>query len=320
MAKPKSHARSKNGNSNAAGKSGPEPYSMPAWMFVLSLLGTLLGVGWFLRQGDVVTAAAIVLIGFPGLIGFKMGFGRVFSSVAALAAAGYFAPSIGMNYEARFAEQFGTSGLTNRFLCIAAVGVLISLVTSLILSALIKSILSKRKTLTALNHFAGYAVGIVEGAAVVLMVLGAALSFQSWFRDVPTGENQYAQWIETVAAKTRESAIGDLVRDNNPFEHYAPLAQTKHLHQTVQALRDGKNVDRLLNDPRVTALRADPNFESAMETLQSDSEIREFLQAGKPLDGEMSLRLMNHPAVLQLVDQEDFVTRVREVAESWRKH
>lgn len=289
---------------------------MPWWGLAFIFVGPAAAAVWFWKEDDPVTAIAISATALSGWIGFKMGLGRIIASLGAFVAACYFAPSLGMNYETWFSEKFGTTGLTNRALCVASIGVLISLVVTALLSISFNAFLSRRKRLLGLNHLAGFGVGVVEGGAMLLLVLGAALSFENWQdRQADSqigGKNKTAQWIAATASKTRESAIGEFVRENNPFETFETLADTLKIQRAVTRLRSGQDVERVLRNPKVTELQSDPDFREAVDALQRDKDLREFLREGKQVDREMLMQLLSHPAVLKLLDQDDFLARAKE--------
>ena len=100
-----------------------------------------------------------------------MGLARITATVMALIAAVAFAPSLGMRYEGQFSEQFGTTGLTNRFLCIAAIGVVISLVVTI----LVTLIALKRHGLHFLSFF------VPKGVPFVMLLLVVPIEVLSYF-------------------------------------------------------------------------------------------------------------------------------------------
>ena len=132
---------------NAHKRPRAAPRRMPFWIVAVYCLATIGPAFLFARRGDFVTAGSIVMISLCGFIGFRMGLGSIIATLLGLVAAIGFAPMIAMRYEANFSERFGTTGLTNRILCIAIVGVLISLLTTLLMIVISNWILGKRSKL-----------------------------------------------------------------------------------------------------------------------------------------------------------------------------
>ncbi|KAA5541054.1 hypothetical protein FYK55_19350 [Roseiconus nitratireducens] len=289
------------------------PIRMSGWVFYPLLLATLISAGYYIGRQDWIAAGGILTVMCCAGIGFRVGLARISASIVALTAAIYFAPALGMAWEQRFAAQFGTSGLTNRILCIAAVGVGISLIVTLLLGLVSRAFLARRRRLSALNCSLGFGFGLIEGAVIVLVVLGGLISLR------PTTENDQRRAgrlnaaMDAMAAKTQTSVMGPLVEQHNPFERVEALAQIKQVQRSVQTLSQPKNVDQLLKHPQIVQLQKDPSFQRALDELRRDPEVQAFLQQERPIDRPMLMRLMSHPALLQLVDRQDFRERAKRV-------
>lgn len=292
------------------------PIAMPAWLLYPLSVGTLAATFLLYRRGDPVAAITIVVIAFSAWMGFRMGLGRITATVVALAAAIAFAPSLGMKFENQFAERFGTTGLTNRFLCMATIGVLISLLVTLLMTMIISRLLSKRRKLNFANSLAGFGIGIVEGIAITLLVLGGLLSMQLWQRNDDLANNRVALAVDEWASRTRQSAIGPIIRDYNPFERIGFLTNINEVRQTAQRLKDPRNVQRLLESPQVAKLRTDPAITSAITEIQRDPQIQGLIDQKQPLDRKTIMHLLSSPSVMRLMDNPEFVAAAREVVQN----
>ena len=289
-----------------------DPIPMPAWLFYPLSLGSLAAAVLLYRRGDPVTAITIVVIALSGWGGFRMGFGRIAASVLGLVAAIAYAPAMGMNYQAEFSERFGTSGLANRFLCIAAIGVLISLVVTLSITMISNWVFAKRRTWKWANHFVGFVIGLVEGVAICYLLLGGLISLQMWQRADDIRDNAVATAVDDWASRTRQSLLGPFIRDYNPFERFQSLAGVGEFRQTVRRLGDPENVQRLLEDPDIAELRSDPTVAAAIDEIRNDPVLEEWFEQKRPLDQPLLLHLLNSPAVMRLVDHPDFLPKVRQ--------
>lgn len=286
---------------------------MPAWLFFPLSIGTLAAAVLLYRRGDTVAAITIMTISLFGWIGFRMGLGRIIATVLALVAAISLAPSLGTRFETQFSSQFGTTGLTNRFVCIAAIGVLISMVVTIVVTILSNRLLAKRGKLRLANSFVGFAIGLTEGVVIVWLVLGGLLSMQMWQRGIDIDDNRVAQSVDNMAAATRQSVLGPIVRDNNPFEKIEPLAQIGDLQQTIRRFSDPRSLDRLMDDPKIVALRSDPTIAAAIDEVRRDPAVQDVIDQGRRLDVDALMRLMSSPSVMKLVDQPEFRELARDV-------
>lgn len=290
-----------------------EPIPMPAWLFFPLSIGTMAAAMMLYRRGDTVSAMTVITISLFGWIGFRMGLGRIIATVLALVAAISFAPSLGMQFELRFSNQFGTTGLTNRFLCIAAIGVSISMLVTILASVISNRFLAKRQKLNLANSFVGFAIGLIEGAAIAWLVLGGLLSMQMWQRGFDIDNNPVAQSVDQWASATRQSMLGPTVRDNNPFEKIEQLSQIGDLQQTVRRFSDPQSLQRLLDDPKIAELRSDPAIAAALDEVRRDPAVNNVIQQNGQLDREALMRVMSSPSVMRLVDQPEFRERARAI-------
>lgn len=266
-------------------------------------------------QGDVVAAAVIAVLVSMAYSGFRIGFAQAVAGFAAIAAAVFFAPMLASRYEATFADYAQTSGLVNRYACMVTIGLLISLVAGWMLNALVNRFLAKRTHLKRLNAYAGIVFGVVEGSIFLLFILGGALSGQLWLRDLNLDDqpNRWAAMIDATAAATRQSILGDTIRDLNPFERIGVLAQVGDLPAATKQLSDPEEFSALLDDRRIRELTEDPEFSTALKELQEDPVIRKVIDEGQPIDARVVIRLLNSPTMIKLVDQPRFVQTARDV-------
>ncbi|WP_167546982.1 CvpA family protein [Stieleria maiorica] len=290
-----------------------DPIEMPLWLFYPLLLISVAGALFMFRRGDSVTAITIVITALAGWGGFKMGFGRIAASVVALVVAVAYAPAMGMQYQDAFAQKFGTSGLTNRFLCIAAIGVLISLVTTILITIIGNRIFLKRRKFRWANHFAGFAVGLAEGVVICYFLLGGLISLQMWQRGDDIRENAVAMAVDEWASRTRQSRLGPFIRDNNPFERFELLSGVEEAHQTMRRLGDPQNIQRVLDNPGIAEMRSDPAIATAIDEIRNDPALNQWIRQGRPVDPQLVRHLMDSPAVMRLVDHPDFIPQARQV-------
>ena len=69
---------------------------------------------------------------------------------------------------------------------------------------------------------------------------------------------------------------------------------------------DPAKVNTLLDQPGIQALRNREDVAEAFAQLNKDPEIQELLKSNSPASKELAIKLLNHPAVLDLLDQAAF--------------
>lgn len=287
-------------------------------LFVALFFGSAAFFGY---QGDIVLAATCVIAGLGAFSGYRVGVIHGLAWLVAFAVAIAYAPSLGQTQEFRFTEWFETTGLTNRILAVGTVGIAISLVVGLVLTTIARRVLETRPRLDSLNRWLGFTLGSVEGVAIVAMVLGGALliepSQQQRVRQFKALGQMEApittQAVFVVAEKTRESRVGHLVEEYNPFARIPKLNKVKEVQQTAQILSDPAKIEKLLHHPQIRELQERPEMQQLMQKLDEDPEIQKVLYSGKKMDKDMAMSLLNHPAVLELVDQPGFLEEATKV-------
>ena len=291
----------------------PRPHmSWPAKILWLSIF---LGIGGYgLYTKDYLVAAVPIAIMFSAFSGFRIGALRLAGSIGAIALAIAYAPEIGVTYEVKFSQWVGTTGLTNRFASIAAVGVVISLVVTIAFLMLTGRFVSRRPRLAWLNSWMGFFFAAVQGAAAVLLLLGGVLMIEPLEqKKIDDGIAKSAtgkiisDGVLLVADRTRTSQIGPYIEQYNPFVKIPQLNKIDQVQQTVRVLNDPAKMNRLLNHPQVEQLKKRPETKRAVRELMEDPMVREILASKTQMDKSAAMTLMSHPAILNLIDQPGFL-------------
>ena len=133
-----------------------------------------------------------------------------------------------------------------------------------------------------------------------------------WQRNDEIKNNRVAMAVDEWASRTRQSAIGPIVRDYNPFERFEVLGNVKEVRETVQHFKSPGAARQLLDNRNIAALRSDPKVSQAIEEIRRDPVFKEMINQKRPLDRQTMLHLMNHPSVMELVDHPEFLERARQ--------
>ncbi len=200
----------------------------PFWPWLLSGVGCLAVSGYFWKEGDGVTAVAVIVLTLSTMTGYNMKASRLFCLDCGLAAAALlvFLTSF---FRATLTAWLGTSG------SVAIVSLASVFVAFKVTAALLRYIAEhgdRRQSLEAVNRWAGLGLGASQGAILCALVLGGLLVLEPIARQrlaAAGRDNKIAKVItERVvdyAGKTRASAIGPTVAKYNPFRHCSPLKQ-----------------------------------------------------------------------------------------------
>ncbi|MGB0599275.1 MAG: CvpA family protein [Rubripirellula sp.] len=266
----------------------------------------------FYSRGDSITATLFAVTGVAALTGYRVGAAAILLLLATGVVALWTSPSIGMAFEHRFSSWFGTTGLTNRFISILAV-ILGMTAIGIVASRLIGQWLAKKKKTDLTNRWIGFTLGAAEGAATMVLLLGGILMMEPRVKaraalldPEDRRGHSMAQFILQTSAQTRQSLIGPLLIDHNPFRTIPPLTRFTEIQDTLEALQDPDQLEQILDHPSVRQLQNSVELQQTVEELQADPELAEILQA-QQLTGKMALTLLNHPAILKLIDQPGFL-------------
>lgn len=280
---------------------------------------------YFATDHDYVTAACCAVAGASAFGGYRAGAVSIVTMLLAITTAIAFAPSIGQSQEARFAQWFSTTGLTNRFLAIGVAGALISLIASSLLIMIGGRILKGRPRLDRLNRWIGFGIGGLEGVAATAIFLGGLLILEpieqerAELRDPGDMRGTLvSKFILTTSEKARASRIGPVLVAYNPFTRIPRLNKVQEVQQSVQVLSDPVKIEGLLHHPTITELQQRPEVRKAVDKLTSDPEIQQILRSGRKMDRSMAMTLLSHPAVMELIDQPGFLEQASKAIESTR--
>ncbi len=309
----------------------------PAAAFPISLLvAGLFGppILYFGYQQDYVLAGVLVAVAISAVSGFKLGMLRIFGSLVGIYAAVALAPTWGRGQAHHFTEWLGTTGLTNRFVAIGTIGLAIALAVTCVFVLLSRRIFDERPRLDATNRWTGFLAGGAQGAAAMLLLLGGILMIEPMQREQRQQQDQLQQTtdpliaaaqapgslihklVSQAAEQTQTSVLGPMITQYNPFERIPQLNQLGKLQRTAQVFHDPAEVQGLLRHPDVVRLQQQPAMQAAIHSVRQDSQIQAILNSRQPIDGHKAMQLLSNPAVMELVDQPEFVKTVSQILDS----
>lgn len=294
------------------------------WLEIAVLLVFFPILLWAMSSRDYVLAVSWCCVVFCGFNGMRSGASGMIGMIVAMAMAVALAPSIGMRYEGEVAKWFGTGGLANRILSISLVGIIMTVVLSLIARQITRQWALRSPTFAQLNRLSGSILGFVQGATAVLLFLGGLVTIEALQRpnSSPThhpSPDSRSTLLVKLVHQTRSSRLGPWVEKYNPYERIPQLNHFAELKQSVSMIAEPTKIQRLLDHPEVQRLRNDAQTQQVMQELVGDPEISKILHSGKPIDAPAMVVLMNHPSVLKLIDQPGFLESASKVLQEARE-
>jgi len=271
---------------------------------------------WSIISKDYVLAAAWCLVSLCGCSGLRAGAGGMVVVLLALCAAFYYGPMIGTRCEGEFTKMLGTTGLTNRLLSVVVSTAAIMLVIDQFCKCLVVALLSERKSLQNLNRYVGGLLGCIQGVAAVLLLVGGLFMIQSLTRTESVVNNVQLQntslsLMNRITDEAHRSYVGQWVKQYNPYEKIPRLNRFKDIRETVQILANPNRVQKMLANPEMLRLKADPRIQRSIRALQTDPEISKLLRGDRPLDTAAIIVLMDNQKLLELLDQPGFIESAR---------
>ncbi len=280
---------------------------------LLVVFGVLGLFGYFCNQSDWMSAAATLTVGFAAFAGFRTGAIKALTLFASATATFYLAPYLGMQLENSLSTVVGTTGVANRFYAILATGLVIFLITAIVAIKIGNRFLDRRPKTTLLNHWLGFVLGAIEGSIVVVILLGGMLTIQKVNAErisERTGPRSRAKLLAEILDKTSEqtktSRLGPVVERFNPFENVPQLSNVAEWQRSMEVLMDPSKVNALIQQPAIKQLKSREDVTQMLTELNRDPDIQKLLNSDKPASKELAIYLLNHPAVLELLDQPDF--------------
>lgn len=271
---------------------------------------------WAMVSKDYVLATAWCLVCLCGCSGLRAGAFGMLGMFIAMGVAFIYGPSLGIRYEYEVTKWLGTTGLANRLISISITVVMMTLVIGQAIQWLIALATYKNKTIQGVNRCVGGLFGCAQGVAGVFLLVGGLFTIESLQKTNVTAhksasnlqvEMTSASLLERVVQETHASRLGEWVQRYNPYEKIPQLNRFHEVKSTVEMLVQPERVQELLAHPEVTRLKSDPQVQQAIRDLRDDPQISKLLQGDKPLDSSAILMLMNHPKVLNLLDQPGFL-------------
>ena len=288
-------------------KAAVQPVVMPVWLaFIVPTLSFIVA-GLIMRQGDPLTAILVVCLSLSALIGFQLGLFRQLIIPVGILVASLFAPYMGMNYEERFENWVGTTGLLNRGICVLGIGLIIALIVILSSDMLFNYWSRTRRKLQLTNKYAGMVVGCLFTLVAFGLCCGGSILVYPEARwsgdDGPAAEPKGL--AQQVAAATYRSALSPLMTQQNPMRLLLDAVGTDESILEVHQYATAANVKRVLDDPSFQRSVNEQEINLALADLR-DEPAWETIDASEGFQVGVWWQWMQSPAFLSLIEQPSF--------------
>lgn len=281
---------------------------------VLLLLALLMG-GW-------VTKVFVAIVVFSTWQGLWRGAAEAIGLVVATLLAVLLAPSIGKGMEGVVGGVLGTSGMLNRIISIALVGLGIIAVVGVGGGMVVKRVLKDKAAWKRWNPFAGAALGAVEGVMLGLGMMWAVLAIAPIASDqvahpgvsAEDGSalpmNQRAERLVRFAEDVRGSALGGIAETTNPIEGSRLM---KIMQDFAAISKDPEAVRAFVDSEAMKRIANMPSIQRAKEMIDKDPQLGSLVSAqGMSVS---SLRLiLESDTLLKILDETGVVGDVTPMA------
>ena len=281
-------------------------FKMPGRWRLIWCAVFFLPAAFFTYNGDIFAACLFGFTGIGCFLGYRAGAVHSVASIIALSAAFAFASPIGMLMAPLCEQLTGATGLGNRFISVGtvAIGMIAGLWISIAILA--NGFLRRRPECRFWNYSLGFGLGGLQVVLCVFMVAGGILMLEPPGRERSL-DDESSQPILAVIDTVHDSAFGSAFVVANPFKFMPGLTKVEQLQRSVRALKNPKQIKQMIRHQSIQDLRTRPDVQMAVNKLNADPNVQLILDKGSTIGPAEAILLLNHPAVLELMDQPGFV-------------
>ncbi len=267
--------------------------------------------------GSVPTKIVMSVVCLGVLQGLWRGASELVGLVVSSLVAVLLAPPIGRALEGVASAISGTTGMLNRTISIAAVGLLIVIVGTVAVSFYSKRLLRLHPAWARWNSIAGAGLGLIEGTILGMAMLWTSLALEPIaasqisdstavrdFAPEEEGPSPLAQGVKSFAGHVRGSALGGLAQATNPIKGSRLLSL---VNDFVMISRDDDAMEHFLSTPAMQEVHALPSVERARALIADDARLTALLQ-DKGVSVDTLRAVVESPTLLRVLDETSVVS------------
>lgn len=295
----------------------PEPWTPePRWVGALAAAAVVLvGVGTLFS--GVPGAIATIIVALGATLGLRRGAARTLPALLGLLFAAILAGPVGRAIEQPLAGVTGLGGLAARGAAAALAGIVLTAAVWIPAAVALAKLRSHDlwRTWQPWDHWAGAAIGAAECALLALLacwglrILGPVQTIQS-------GAGSAPGLLARSAASLGRTPLGRLADATSPVASSSLLAL---LDDFVAVARDPEAMASFLESDTMTRVRALPSVQDALRRLGDDPGLKGLGEGTTPLDADAVLRVLQSPAVLDVLDHTTIASDLAGEGEAMRE-
>jgi hypothetical protein len=229
------------------------------------------------------------------------------------------APVLGRALEGAFQGVLGTGGIENRMISIGTIFVVVLLLVTCAAGFGARRFTRSRPSWRRWNHFAGGAIGLLEGGLLGMAVLWVLLALEplAQGRAASDEANPAAHRVVEFARTIRQSAVGDLAERTSPMQGSAILTMAEDF---AIVSHDPEAMRYFLDTPVMHRIQALPSVARALDHLKQNPELKSMFSESGVVPASVLFTIMRSEAVLWVLDTttvvDDLTPTVGEIAEA----
>jgi hypothetical protein len=310
-----------------------EPEGDPArFITAIGLGGLVVVTAAALILGNLVTGLFVLFVALAVVNGYWIGATRIAALLGGLFVAAILTVPMGKALEGAIGAVLNLTGLTNRLVSIAIVGLLNVLVVTVILQIVIGRLRKRKPDWERYDRLIGSGLGLVEGALLGLVLIWSVLSLEpiattslavtqepdrppsravTQEADRPASTNPVSERVVTVTEAVRQSTVGRVADAINPLDEMRLITLFQN---SLVVINDPAAREAFVGDPAIEGIRQRPSVQRAMDMLMADPEIRLILESEDGITGDDLRTLLDSPTLLSVLDDTDLVEELSPIA------
>lgn len=277
----------------------------------------------FFLQSDFVSLGLWVFGGVIAITGFRTGFLEQLSLILSIAVLLDIGEPVAKSIEDPINQWIGLTGLANRILGCLLVAVAVTLVITLVSRYMARKFL-KEGNRERWNHWLGF----ISGGLIGLMILAYGVGIfsalaqhqrdntpQSLFGASGNGSpnSRAGRWIKNNGELIEQSTIGSAFVGPQPLLTVKEWRVVKDCRTIAAFLTQPSAIKSLKKFPAYQEIGQDKSIQTWLTEIKEDEELKEVFRSDRLVSMEQVILLLNHPAIMGLLDEPVFREKVVEL-------
>ncbi|MEC8474315.1 MAG: CvpA family protein [Planctomycetota bacterium] len=277
----------------------------------------------FFLQSDLVSLGLWVFGGLIAITGFRTGFLEQFSLILSIAVVSDIGESVAKSIEDPIHQWIGLTGLANRILGCLLVAVTVTLVFAVVSRYMARKFLKKGNR-ERWNHWLGFISGGLIGLMILAYSVGVFSVLAQHQRD-NTPQSLFGAsgnrspnwraggWIKDNGELIEQSTIGSAFVGPQPLLTVKDWSVVKDCRTMAAFLTKPSAIKSLKKFPAYQDIVQNKSVKTWLMEIKEDEELKEVFRSDRLVSMEQVILLLNHPAIMGLLDEPVFREKVVEL-------